>query len=345
LTVVDPAPGAGGSGGMEYPTFITAGTSMLLNFWPFSGVLGPEAVTVHEFGHQFWYGLVANNEFEEAWLDEGFNSYSTGRVMDLAYGPEVSVLTFLGLRLGGEEIIRMENSPRRILDRIRQPVWTYSPGVYGFYAYAKPELALRTLENYLGTGTMARVMRTYHERWRYRHPSSDDFYAVASEIAGRDLSWFFEQVAEGTGIVDYEVATLTSSREDAPAGMMDTPGGKTRMIILEEAGRRASDATPYFSRVVVRRLGTIVFPVDILLRYEGREPERVTWDGQATWKEITRRGPHRLVSAHIDPDRRITLEVSRLNSDRRVDPSAHVATVWSARWMFWVQNLLSGVGL
>ena len=75
LTVVDPAPGAGGSGGMDTRRSSPAGSSVLLNYWPFSGVLGPEMVTVHEFGHQFWYGLVANNEFEEAWLDEGFNSY------------------------------------------------------------------------------------------------------------------------------------------------------------------------------------------------------------------------------------------------------------------------------
>ena len=344
LTVVDPAPGAGGSGGMEYPTFITAGSSVLLNYWPFSGVLGPEMVTVHEFGHQFWYGLVANNEFEEAWLDEGFNSFSTGRVMDLAYGAETSTMTFLGLRLGGEEVIRMQNSPRRILDRIRQPVWTYSPGVYGFYAYTKPELTLRTLENHLGRQTMARVMRTYHERWRYRHPSSDDFYAVATEVSGRDLTWFFTQLTEGSGVIDFEVASLTSRRESPVAGLVDTAGGKTRLI-APKADPAAPNRAPYDSRVVIRRLGTIAFPVEILLHYEGGGRERVTWDGQGTWKELTRRGPHQLLSAEIDPEHRITLEVSRLNSARRVVPSARVAAAWSARWMFWVQNLLAGVGL
>ena len=45
---------------------------------------------------------------------------------------------------------------------------------------------LATLERMLGEETMARVMRTYHERWRFRHPGSRDFYAVASEVAGRD---------------------------------------------------------------------------------------------------------------------------------------------------------------
>jgi hypothetical protein len=343
LTVVDPAPGAGGSGGMEYPTFITAGSSVLLNHWPFSGVLAPELVTLHEFGHQFWYGLVANNEFEEAWLDEGVNSYSTGKVMDLGYGADRSVMAFLGLRLGGEESIRMQNSPWRTFDRIRQPSWAYSPGTYGFYAYGKPELALRTLENHLGHETMARVMRTYHERWRYRHPSSDDFYAVASEVSGRELSWFFTQIIEGTGVIDYEVTALTSRREVPVAGLVDTKKGKRTLV--EPADEDARDTPRFTSRVVIRRLGTVVFPVEILLRYEGRGPERVTWDGQSAWKELTRTGPHRLVSAEVDPDHRITLEVSRLNSARRAEPSARVATTWSARWMFWVQNLLAGVGL
>lgn len=83
LTVVDPAWGARGAGGMEYPTLITAGTSYLAP----SLRQSPESVTIHEFGHQYWYGMVATNEFEEAFLDEGFNTYSTGLVLEKAYGP------------------------------------------------------------------------------------------------------------------------------------------------------------------------------------------------------------------------------------------------------------------
>jgi len=82
LTVVDPAFGASGAGGMEYPTFITAGASFVAP----KSRLSPESVTIHEFGHQYWYGMVASNEAEEAFLDEGFNSYSTGRVLQRAYG-------------------------------------------------------------------------------------------------------------------------------------------------------------------------------------------------------------------------------------------------------------------
>src|SRR3989449_9973530 len=102
---------------MEYPTFITVGTS----FWPGERSSEPEGVTVHEFGHQFWYGLVANNEFEEAWLDEGFNSYHTEKAAVLALGPKgwgrryfdpglgrgarggIPVVASGGWRCGGEE--------------------------------------------------------------------------------------------------------------------------------------------------------------------------------------------------------------------------------------------------
>ena len=345
LTIVDPAPGAEGSAGMEYPTLITAGSLALLNYWPFSRLLVPELVTVHEVGHQFWYGLVANNEFEEAWLDEGFTSYSSGRLMDNLHGPQTSILTFLGLRVGGEEAIRIQNSPRRTFDRIRQPAWTYSPGAYSFYVYVKPELALRTLENLLGRETMARVLRTYHERWRFRHPSSDDFYAVASEVSGRDLAWFWSHITEGTGVVEYEVASLTSQRAVPAAGLIDTRDGKTRLIGSANASSAAvgsghvpesrGDQAARYCRVSSGHRaplpGTRAGACD--LGWPGHM-ERAHADGTAP----SHVGSHRSGT----PGRARSLT---LNSARRTDSSARVARTWSARWMFWVQNLLAGVGL
>ena len=88
ITVVDPGQDAQGhrlGGGMEYPTLITCGTSL----FPHGRAPSPEGVTVHEFGHQYWYGLSANNEFEESWLDEGINSYSEGRAQWLTYAEQM----------------------------------------------------------------------------------------------------------------------------------------------------------------------------------------------------------------------------------------------------------------
>jgi hypothetical protein len=90
ITVVDPVWGDNRAGGMEYPTLFTAGTGLFTT----PDMHRPESVTVHEAGHQFWYGLVGNNEFEAAWLDEGFNSYTDSEVMFRAYGPLRSTTSY-----------------------------------------------------------------------------------------------------------------------------------------------------------------------------------------------------------------------------------------------------------
>jgi hypothetical protein len=337
ITVVDPAPGGGGAGGMEYPTFITAGTSFLLDRWPFKGVLLPEMVTVHEFGHQFWYAMVGNNEFEEAWLDEGINSYSTGRVMEREYG---SLVTMPGVKMGERDFIRLQNTPESKYDVILKPAWQYN-GDYSFYSYTKPEIVLRTLENLLGRPTMARIMRTYQERWRFRHPSSADFVAVANEVARRDLAWFFDQTIRGTGVLDYEVASLTSNHVAGGRGLFDRDGKRV------EAGQETGTGkTPtYRSSVVVRRRGDVRMPVEIAFKFEGRPPERVGWDGQATWKRFDFTRPERLEWADVDPDRKLELDVNWLNNGMRVESDRRPVASLTTRFAFVVQHLLALIGM
>ena len=97
ITVVDPAWGAGAAGGMEYPTLFTCGTKLLTR----PRMYRPESVTVHEAGHQFWYGLVGNNEFENAWMDEGFNSYTDSEALFRRYGTERGTTSYSGLPIWG----------------------------------------------------------------------------------------------------------------------------------------------------------------------------------------------------------------------------------------------------
>ena len=95
ITLVDPEPDSA-AGGMEYPTFITGDTSW---FMP-DGFYFPEVVIEHEFGHQYWYGMVATNEFEDAWMDEGINSYSEVKVLDSILGRDTSMINLAGVTLG-----------------------------------------------------------------------------------------------------------------------------------------------------------------------------------------------------------------------------------------------------
>jgi hypothetical protein len=341
LTVVDPAFGGGGAGGMEYPTLITAGTSALINRWPLSGINLGDEVTIHEFGHQFWYGLVASNEFEESWLDEGFNSYSTGKVQERVRGREASMMDIPGLKLGGLEAARAQNGPNRKSDPILTPSWKFeSSGAYAFSSYAKSELVLRTLEGYLGAETMARVMRTYHERWRFRHPSSEDFFRVASDVSGQDLSWFFDQTVKGSGVLDYAVASVRSNEVQPAVGVLERKGGRTTVKESDARGGGTGN-TSYESTVLVQRKGDIAFPVVIALHYEGGKVERRNWDGRDRWLKIRTTTRQKLDWADVDPDRRILLDVDWLNNARRVEPDSRASTRWASRVMFWIQNVVA----
>lgn len=371
LTVVDPAYGAGGSGGMEYPTFITAGTSTLFNRWPLDRVLAPEGVTVHEFGHQYWQSMVASNEFEESWLDEGFNSYSTGKVMERVYGP--LMVQALGLRLGELEAARAQNSVDRMFDRIRSSSWGFSSSSnYGFNSYARTQLTLLTFEALVGAETMARVMRTYHERWRFRHPRSEDFYDVVAEVAGSHRRAYFERTVERPGILDDEVASVKSERVREPRGVFGE-GEKKATVTTKEARRKEEKADeagvrPWRTTVVVRRRGELSLPTSLRLEYEGGKAQTVAlrehepggseletaplagspgagepWSGR--WKRLELTGERRLVSATLDPEDRLVLDVNRLNNSRRVEPDGRAAAHWGARWVFWLQQLLAVAGL
>ena len=290
------------------PTFITAGTLTLFNTWPFDRVFEPEIVVAHEFAHQYFQGMIASNEVEEAWLDEGITEWATGWLVDGMIGPDRSFLELAGLRVGDLDYLRLANHRGRGREMIRQPSWTYEGG-YPFNSYARPSLTLRTLEGLLGRRTMARVMRTYAERWRYRHPSSDDFYRVASEVAGRDLTPFFRQTIESPAVVDYAVGAITQE--------------------------------PAHTAVTVRREGDLQIPIVVAFKFAGRPVERRTWDGVARWTRFTFGYAEPLEWVDVDPDRRVALDVSWLNNGRVVAADRRAPVAMTSRWLLAVQQVLS----
>ena len=308
LTIVDPPEDAIGTGGMEYPTFFTAGTLALFNTWPFDRVREPEEVVVHEFAHQYFQGMVASNEFEEPWLDEGMTTYVTGLAMEAMFGADRSVFEFAGLRGGELASLRAGLNRRRGTEMIRQAAWTYADG-YPFNAYFRPALTLRTLAALVGERTMARIMRTYAERWRFRHPSSDDFYRVASEVAGRDLTPFFRQTIESPAVIDYAV------------------GGITR------------EAT--YTSVTVRREGDLQIPIVVAFKFAGRPVERRTWDGVARWTRFTFDRAEPLEWVDVDPERRVALDVSWLNNGRVIAADRRAPVAMTSRWLLAVQQVVS----
>ena len=96
VTIVDPPAYASGAGGMEYTTLFTSES-----FYKIPGSIHlPEMVTVHEFGHAYFMGILASNEFEEPWMDEGINSFLEERIMDHYWGENSGMIDLPMLKTG-----------------------------------------------------------------------------------------------------------------------------------------------------------------------------------------------------------------------------------------------------
>ncbi|MEK7406887.1 MAG: M1 family metallopeptidase, partial [Acidobacteriota bacterium] len=341
ITVVDPPYGGRGAGGMEYPTLITAGTSWLAS----DREQSPEMVTVHEFGHQFWYGLVGNNEFEESWLDEGINTYSTSKILDKAYPPGALPMRAFGLPLS-----RWLEMPRLHWDVINRAAYLVSPKAdsmvrnaweyydstsYAINSYMRPGVVLRTLENHLGERTMARILRAFHQRWRFRHPTTHDFIKVVNEVSGRDMQWFFDQFVFGSNILDYRVAGVSSRELGVERGVFDGPQGRTTIDKRPEPRQKL-----YESEVRIQREGEAVFPVAVRIRFKDGHVAEREWDGRYRWTKYTFVRPAEVESVVIDPERKMLLDANFANNSYTARVQAAPLLKWTASLLFWVQNLL-----
>ncbi|GJM83706.1 hypothetical protein HMSSN139_62020 [Paenibacillus sp. HMSSN-139] len=142
---------------MEYPTLVTAfgaaGDS--------PGYDELERTVIHEIAHQFFYGMIANNEFEEAWLDEAFASYAEDKLMEQEFG----IASNLPIQSA------LITSPASLT----QNAWKYGSGDgYAKNAYYRGKLILLDIERQVGSKTMKRILSTYSLKYRFKHPTTAD---------------------------------------------------------------------------------------------------------------------------------------------------------------------------
>lgn len=373
LTVVDPGPGRGlRSGGMEYPMLITGGSSWLETYI-LSGGRAIERITIHEFGHQYWYGAVANNEFEEAWLDEGLTTYTADKVVDTfgtfgqdrfytkvmienllrvhpfklrgGYGfSDLSHILKLGLPESTVSYYRAEYIGQPQGDPITAEAYRpLNSKAYFVGAYNKPALAFRSLEALIGEQTVSRLFKTFFQRFRFRHPSGVDFRELVSEVAGEDMSWFFEQVWDGTGLLDYAVTGIEA--EELPDGR-------------------------FLSEVTVQRLGEVVLPQTVRISLEDGRHFDIAWERKrpqaewiqseeysravdgveyrlseargGKWLKIEVRSRLAVVSAQVDPEYSYPLDTDLANNSFRVEPDSRMASHAELSWVRVLGRLLHG---
>ncbi len=191
-----------GDGGMEYGmcTFITGNRS-------FDSLFG---VTAHEMAHTWFQFLLATNESQHEWMDEGFTSY----ISDIAEA-ELMGRNSENANLGSyKSYIRLAESG------LEQPQSTHADRynynyAYGVTAYSKGAVFLAQLAYLIGQENLDRTLKKYFKDWSFKHPSPNDFIRCAELVSGTELSWYLTDWTQTTNQIDYAVNSVTEIGEGA----------------------------------------------------------------------------------------------------------------------------------
>ncbi len=218
-TAVEGALSAGG--GMEYPMITIIGGA--------GSAKALDEVIAHEVGHNWFYGILASNERDHAWMDEGLNSYYEKRYIQTRYGPGTGLEVLPKILQGTskqnlDEIAYLLQARRRMDQAPETGSDDFGALNYFLGAYSKPAVALGFLEQYLGVEALDRAMQAYYREWQFRHPYPDDFQAAMERETGRNLDWFFEGLTYSNKPLDY---SLLKSRLT----------GDTRRVFVKNSGR------------------------------------------------------------------------------------------------------------
>jgi hypothetical protein len=317
LTIVDPPGKGSGAGGMEYTTLFTSASFYMMP----GSIHMPEMVTIHEFGHAYFMGIMASNEFEEPWLDEGVNTFFEERIMDHYYGQNSGMIDHPLLKIADKSISRLSyvnSGGRQVVSNIEYS-WKYPHDTYGMMSYNKTATWLYTLMGIIGEETTNDVFREYYKKWAFKHPSGEDFVAVVNEVVtkrfgnkfGPDMNWFFEQTLYGTGICDYRVANFNSSKINQERIINDSDSLVKDLI---------TNDTQYKSNIELERVGDIMLPVEILIHFKDGKEVLEQWDGKSRFKDYVYTGASKIDWVKIDPEYKIRMDVNFINNSMTVNP-------------------------
>ena len=194
-------------GGMEYPMITVIGKS--------GNARSLDDVITHEVGHNWFYGLLASNERDHAWMDEGINSYYEYRYLRQYYGNRAGEMIpeFL-VKSSDVDLYELGYlfQARRNLDQAPETTSNdFSAINYGLSAYVKPGTTFGHLENYLGTERFDEIMQLYFKQWAFKHPYPDDLRALFEKESNKDLGWFFDGYLGSNKKLDYSLQAVSKT--------------------------------------------------------------------------------------------------------------------------------------
>ncbi|HET9134993.1 MAG TPA: M1 family aminopeptidase [Candidatus Kapabacteria bacterium] len=198
-----------GDGGMEYPQLIMDGS-------PNAGLI------MHEGGHQWFYGMIGNNETRYAFLDEGFTEFIEMTGMDWYYGrhnersPYRDTSWLSKLFIPEYDSRRNYYSPYLSLassgyeEPLTIPHDWFRENVNAGQVYFKTLAGLAQLEYVMGDSMFWVGMKEYFRRWHFKHPNLNDFKRTMEDVSNSDLDWYFDQWFGATRTIDYRAGSVSS---------------------------------------------------------------------------------------------------------------------------------------
>jgi hypothetical protein len=339
MSIIDPPPEADGAGLMEYPTLVTTGGDWVFNR---PGIRKPEYATVHEVGHSWFQGMLASNEAEEAWLDEGVNQWADAHAMAEIYGPRGSLLDWMGWQAEISATWRANDVSRL---PVPSPIATAAyafvdSSAYSEASYAMTARALATLEHTIGSQRFMAAMKTYARTFAFHHPTGRDLFATLDHELDQDLGWYFGPVFHEVGQLELALRNASCWPAHEPRGVFGD--GSTRKIRTEND----VPATGHWScEVVVQNTGTIHVPVDIELKFADGSTQQLRWDdrGNGNWERFPIEHSSRLTEVWLDPEGKITLD-NPTRHHYRLDGDGSAALRASAWFGWFTQTVMQIAG-
>ncbi|TDN88176.1 peptidase M1-like protein [Salegentibacter sp. 24] len=221
----------GGDGGMEYAmlTLITGERS-------FPSLVG---VTAHELAHAWFQHLMATNESKYEWMDEGFTSYISSIAMNqvmetYAENPHTgSYRGYLQLANSGVEQPQTTQADRYALN-----------AAYGASAYSKGAVFLAQLGYIIGEENLDKTLKRYYDKWKFKHPTPNDFIRIAEKVSGAELEWYLNDWTRTTATIDYGIKEVIEADENS-------------------------------TKVILERHNLMPMPIDLTVRYTNGQEEEI----------------------------------------------------------------------
>ncbi len=217
----------GAGGGMEYPTITVVAEG--------NTPLELEDIIIHEVGHNWFYGILGNNEREFPWMDEGLNSAYENRYLETKYPNAIykplpikrSFIKYNQLDYYSYMFSASRNSDQICNLGSEQ----YNKFNYGTIVYKKSAAIINYLRYYLGDEEFDRIMKIYFKTWKFKHPQPSDLEYIFTKNSTKDLSWFFNDLLNSRKKSDYKIKSITQKENTYYLKIRNTKKIKSPLFI------------------------------------------------------------------------------------------------------------------